>query len=891
MALTLEITKGNGMVIAHPMTQAKTRISVMPGDTVRIIDASTGRSPVNLRVKRIGDSLLVDGLEDGQVVDLSGFYGLCTPEASCALAIENGSLLESDPLITPESRPIALLADGQMLMYGADPAATSLAPAAGGGMAMTPATVGGALLGVVTVGVAAAGGGGGGGAAGAGTGANGNGSGTGSQTSAPPVIEAASQTTTGAVQVRGTARAGETIEVRLGDVSREAIADADGRWSVTFERGTLANGAMPLTAQASGADGGHGSATAEGVVSVDLSAPAAPVVEHVGSGRVVNAAALADSAGFEIRGHAEPGSQVVVRFGNVTYDAVQADAQGGWVLTVRPGSAVPADGTGIAVTATAADAFGNVSAASPALPVDVDSGVPAAVERVSILHRTLSGQAEPGAAILVDLGSNGAPGQVTADLTAHADAQGAWSIDVPTAALAAPMSIVAQDAAGNAGGAVSFTPPVVRVGGVGATTLSGGSGSDVLVADGGGGLRNGHFQFWDLRDTSSLGGANRSSGWGGEGFAAPASIGWSILSTGASFDGSPAPVHGADDPDSFGAQVMGSYFVDGFGVPGRGTDGHSFVAYAFDGNGRSQGWDTSILHEFGGSGIEQIAPTAPGASYALSIAVAGLDTSQASFKVYVGTDDTPLAVFDGTLNAGVGGWTSAAPTVVGSGDAQTWTWNVTGAAGASGTLVRIETFNSTSAAVDDPGVRVLAVDLQATAPGVAQTIAAGGGADVLYGRGGDDILYGGAVGTPDAARDTFVHSMQRDNGHDVIKDFDVARDRIALIDVLDVAGTSRRPDASTADGSLGDRNLGVDDLGVAGGQRLVVTSALGADLRLELFDSANHAIGSVTLEGVATSAGNDSVAELIASHLLVLTSDGLSHRLLADASPQGLLLA
>ncbi|MFT3801265.1 MAG: Ig-like domain-containing protein [Burkholderiaceae bacterium] len=887
MALTLEITKGNGTVIAHPMTQAKTKVSVMPGDTVRIIDASTGRSPVNVRVKRIGDSLLVDGLEDGQVVDLSGFYGLCTPEAPCALAIETGSLFGSSPLITPASRPIALLADGQMLMYGADPAATSLAPAAGGGIAMTPATVGGALLGVVAVGAAAAGGGGGA-VVGAAVGA---GSGTGSQTPTAPIIETASQTTTGAVQVQGTAHAGETITVRLGDVSREAVADADGHWAVTFERGALADGAMPLTAQASGSDGVRGPAAVEHVVSVDLSAPAAPVVEQVGQGPVVNAAVLADGAGFEIRGHAEPGSHVVVRFGDVTYGAVQADAQGGWVLTVHPGDAVPADGTGIAVTATAADAFGNVSAASPALTVDVDRVAPAAVEQVSILHRTLSGLAEPGAAILVDLGSDGAPGQATADLTAHADAQGMWSIDVPPSALGAAMTIVAQDAAGNAGSAVSVTPPAVQVGGVGATALSGGQASDVLVGDAGGGLRNGHFQFWDLRDTASVGGANRSSGWSGDGFAAPASIGWAILSTGATFDGRPVPVHGTDDPDAFGAQVMGSYFVDGFGVPGRGTDGHSFVAYAFDGSERARGWDTSMLHESGGSGIEQIVPTAPGASYALSMAVDGLDASQASFKVYVGTDDTPLAVFDGTRNGGIGEWISGAPTVGGTTDAQTWTWTVSGAAGASGTLVRIETFNSPSTAVNDPGVRVLAVDLQATTADSAQTITGGDGADLLYGQGGDDILYGGAPGAPDAARDTFVYSMQRDNGHDVIKDFDVAHDRIALIDVLDVAGVSHRPDASTADGSVGDRNLGVDDLSAAGGQRLVVTSAQGGDLRLELFDAADRAIGSVTLEGVATSAGNDSVAALIASNLLVLTSDGLSHRLLADATPQGLLLA
>jgi len=488
------------------------------------------------------------------------------------------------------------------------------------------------------------------------------------------------------------------------------------------------------------------------------------------------------------------------------------------------------------------------------------------------------------------VGRDGAPGVFTADLTAHADATGAWSVDVPLADLGASMSIAARDAAGNGGGRITFAPPVMRVGG-GASTLSGDAGSDVLVGDAGGGLRNGHFQFWDLRDTTSVGGTNRTSGWGSDGFTAPASIGWTPLGSGATFDGSPAPVHGSDDPDTFVAQVMGSYFVDGFGVPGRGTDGHSFVAYAFDGDGRARGWDTSVLHEYGGSGIEQIVPTAPGASYTLSMSVAGLDASQASFKIYVGSDSVPLAVFDGTAAGGAGQWTSGAPTVTGTGDAQTWTWTVTGAASTAGTLVRIETFNSTSTTDNDPGVRVLSADLQAIAPDGAQTIAGGDGADVLMGQGGDDILYGGAAGTPDAARDTFVYSMRVDNGHDVIKDFDVAHDRIALIDVLDAAGTSHRPDTASVDGRFGDQNLGADDLAVAGGQRLAIASTPGVDLRLELFDAAGQAIGSVTLEGVATTADNDSVAELIASHLLVMTSDGLSHRLLADASAQGLLLA
>ncbi|WP_314912214.1 immunoglobulin-like domain-containing protein, partial [Cardiobacterium hominis] len=54
------------------------------------------------------------------------------------------------------------------------------------------------------------------------------------------------------------------------------------------------------------------------------------------------------------------------------------------------------------------------------------------------------------------------------------------------------------------------------------------------------------------------------------------------------------------------------------------------------------------------------------------------------------------------------------------------------------------------------------------------------GRDFLYGHEGDDQLTGGE------GRDTFIFHTKADNGHDVIKDFKVGEDKIALTDVLDV---------------------------------------------------------------------------------------------------------
>ena len=53
------------------------------------------------------------------------------------------------------------------------------------------------------------------------------------------------------------------------------------------------------------------------------------------------------------------------------------------------------------------------------------------------------------------------------------------------------------------------------------------------------------------------------------------------------------------------------------------------------------------------------------------------------------------------------------------------------------------------------------------------------GRDFLYGHEGDDQLTGGA------GRDTFIYNTKTDNGHDVIKDFKVGEDKIALTDVLE----------------------------------------------------------------------------------------------------------
>ena len=53
------------------------------------------------------------------------------------------------------------------------------------------------------------------------------------------------------------------------------------------------------------------------------------------------------------------------------------------------------------------------------------------------------------------------------------------------------------------------------------------------------------------------------------------------------------------------------------------------------------------------------------------------------------------------------------------------------------------------------------------------------GRDFIYGHGGNDSLTGGKGG------DTFIYNTKAANGHDVIKDFKIGEDKIALTDLLD----------------------------------------------------------------------------------------------------------
>ncbi len=162
----------------------------------------------------------------------------------------------------------------------------------------------------------------------------------------PSLDPIASPTSSNPVHVTGTAEAGALVEVYEGTlVIATATAGANGVFSVDV---SLGEGAHSIFVRVADAAGNVAPDSDPISLTVDRTAPAAPVIDEP-----VDGASIASGA-LTVRGHAEPGAQVrVTGAGN---DAVATAApDGSWEAAL-----VVPDGTHV-LTATATDAAGNSS--------------------------------------------------------------------------------------------------------------------------------------------------------------------------------------------------------------------------------------------------------------------------------------------------------------------------------------------------------------------------------------------------------------------------------------------------------------------------------------------------------------------------------------------------
>nr|HDS0977106.1 Ig-like domain repeat protein [Pseudomonas putida] len=220
----------------------------------------------------------------------------------------------------------------------------------------------------------------------------------------------------------GTAEPNSTVTLTdgSGNPIGEVTADGSGNW--TFTPATpLPNGTV-VNATASDPAGNTSPAA---TVTVDSSAPAAPVINPTN--------------GVTISGTAEAGATVTLTdLGGNPIAQVTADGSGNWSFT--PGAPL-ANGTVIIATAT--DPTGNTG---PQAATTVDSVAPAAPVVEPSNGSEISGTAEPGSTVILTDGSGNPIGETTAD------GNGDWSFTPGTPlANGTVVNAVAQDPAGNTG--------------------------------------------------------------------------------------------------------------------------------------------------------------------------------------------------------------------------------------------------------------------------------------------------------------------------------------------------------------------------------------------------------------------------------------------------------
>jgi len=183
--------------------------------------------------------------------------------------------------------------------------------------------------------------------------------------------------------------------------------------------------------------------------------PGAPTIASFSTDSGVAGDRITNDSTLELKGSAAAGSTVKIYDGTTQIGSTTASSTGGWDYI----TSVLKDATH-ALKATATNASGQISTASSALTLTVDTKSPAAPTIASDTinstnHVLLSGNAEPNSSIKIFDGTS----QVG---TATSDASGAWN--VTTSALSTgshPLTATATDAAGNVSAASSALDPVI----------------------------------------------------------------------------------------------------------------------------------------------------------------------------------------------------------------------------------------------------------------------------------------------------------------------------------------------------------------------------------------------------------------------------------------------
>ncbi|HHZ3639784.1 TPA: Ig-like domain-containing protein [Escherichia coli] len=271
--------------------------------------------------------------------------------------------------------------------------------------------------------------------------------------------------------------AGAVLTVTINSVAYSATVQADGSWSVGIPAANVsAWPAGPLTVEVDGQSSANNPVSVSHPFTVDLTAVAISI-NTVASDDVINAAEKGTN--LTLSGSTsgiESGQTVTVTFGGKTYTASVA-ANGSWSVNVPAADLATLPEGAANVQASVSSASGNSASATHAYSVDASAPT---LTINTIASDDILNAAEAGSPLTISGTSTAETGQtVTVTLngttyTGTVQADGSWSVSVPTSALGAlnasnyTVSATVNDKAGNPGSAshnlaVDTTAPVLTI--------------------------------------------------------------------------------------------------------------------------------------------------------------------------------------------------------------------------------------------------------------------------------------------------------------------------------------------------------------------------------------------------------------------------------------------
>ncbi|MDR9891583.1 Ig-like domain-containing protein [Pseudenterobacter timonensis] len=260
----------------------------------------------------------------------------------------------------------------------------------------------------------------------------------------------------------GTADVGSTVTIYDGTTPIGSVVATDGTWSFT-PLTPLDDGPHTLTLTATDPAGNASAPTTGFVVNVDTTAPAAPVIttvlDDVGTltGPVTGGNPTNDTRPT-LNGTAAAGSTVNIYDGTTLVGTVTADGSGNWSL---PQTSTTLSEGQHDFTATATDAAGNTSVASPVTSIVVDITAPALPTALAVVNNgtRVTGTAEAGSTVTIT-SADGA----TVLGSATADGSGNFTVTItPPQTNGEALLAFATDRAGNAGAPESVTAPITTL--------------------------------------------------------------------------------------------------------------------------------------------------------------------------------------------------------------------------------------------------------------------------------------------------------------------------------------------------------------------------------------------------------------------------------------------